>query len=62
MKVGDKAYTDKKEAGAALVEMCKEMKTVNVPATVGNMPGLKWRCLLFVQPQICDELKRAVKP
>ncbi|RKJ63613.1 DUF3849 domain-containing protein [Roseburia sp. 1XD42-69] len=41
MKVGDKAYTDKKEAGAALVEMCKEMKTVNVPATVGEYSGFK---------------------
>ena len=47
MKVGDKAYTDKKEAGAALVEMCKETKTVNVPATVGNTPGLRWRCPLI---------------
>ncbi len=48
MKVGDKDYTDKKEAGAALVEMCKEMKTVNVPATVGEyMPGLRWRCPLI---------------
>ena len=41
MKVGDKAYTDKKEAGAALVEMCKETKTVNVPATVGEYAGFK---------------------
>ena len=41
MKVGDKFYTDKKEAGAALVEMCKEMKTVNVPATVGEYAGFK---------------------
>ena len=41
MKVGDKVYTDKKEAGTALVEMCKEMKTVNVPATVGEYAGFK---------------------
>ena len=41
MKVGDKAYTDKKEAGTALMEMCKEMKTVNVPATVGEYAGFK---------------------
>ena len=41
MKVGDKVYTDKKEAGAALVEMCKAMKTVNVPATVGEYAGFK---------------------
>ena len=41
MKVGDKSYTDKKEAGTALVEMCKEMKSVNVPATVGEYAGFK---------------------
>ncbi len=41
MKVGDKPYTDKKEAGTALVEMCKEMKTVNVPAAVGEYAGFK---------------------
>ena len=41
MKIGDKAYTDKKEAGTALIEMCKEMKTVNVPATVGEYAGFK---------------------
>ena len=41
MKVGDKPYTDKKEAGTALVEMCKEMKTVSVPATVGEYAGFK---------------------
>ena len=41
MKVGDKPYTDRKEAGTALVEMCKEMKNVNVPATVGEYAGFK---------------------
>ena len=41
MKVGDKPYTDKKEAGTALVEMCREMKTVNVPATVGEYAGFQ---------------------
>ncbi len=41
IKVGDKIYTDKKEAGTALIEMCKEMKTVNVPATVGEYAGFK---------------------
>ena len=41
MKVGDKVYTDKKEAGIALVEMCKEIKTASVPATVGEYAGFK---------------------
>jgi len=41
MKVGDKIYTDKKEAGTAIVEMCKEMKAVNVPATIGEYAGFQ---------------------
>ena len=41
MKVGDKLYTDKKEAGTALVEMCKEMKSVNAPTVIGEYAGFK---------------------
>ena len=41
MKVGDKLYTDKKEAGTALVEMCKEMKSVNAPMVIGEYAGFK---------------------
>ena len=41
MKVGDKLYTDKKEVGTALVEMCKEIKTVNAPAVIGEYAGFK---------------------
>ena len=41
MKVGDKLYMDKKEAGTALVEMCKEIKTVNAPAVIGEYAGFK---------------------
>ena len=41
MKVGDTLYTDKKEAGTALVEMCKEIKTVNAPAVIGEYAGFK---------------------
>lgn len=41
MKVEDKLYTDKKEAGTALVEMCKEIKTVNAPAVIGEYAGFK---------------------
>ena len=41
MKVGDKLYTDKKEAGTALVEMCKEIKSVNAPAVIGEYAGFK---------------------
>jgi uncharacterized membrane-anchored protein YhcB (DUF1043 family) len=41
MKVGSKTYTDKKEAGTALVEMCKEMKSVNAPTVIGEYAGFK---------------------
>lgn len=41
MKVGDKLFTDKKEAGTALVEMCKEIETVNAPAVIGEYAGFK---------------------
>lgn len=41
MKVGDKLYTDKKEAGTALVEMCKEIKTFNALAVIGEYAGFK---------------------
>ena len=41
MKVGNKVYTDKKEAGTALVEMCKEMKSVNTPTVMGEYAGFK---------------------
>ena len=33
MKEGDKLYTDKKEAGTALVEMCKEIKNSQCPCS-----------------------------
>ncbi len=41
MEIGGRFYTDRKEAGVALVEMCKEMKTVNEPATIGKYAGFK---------------------
>lgn len=41
MKVGNKVYTDKKEAGTALVQMCKEMESVNTPTVIGEYAGFK---------------------
>ena len=31
----------KKEAGTAIVEMCKEMKSVNTPTVIGEYAGFK---------------------
>ena len=41
MRVGNKVYTDKKEAGTALVEMCKEIKSVNAPVVIEEYAGFK---------------------
>ncbi len=44
MKVGDKLYTDKKEAGTALVEMCKGNKNSQCPLrSLANMQVLRWQ-------------------
>jgi len=41
MKVGDKLYRDKKEAGTAIVEVCKEMKSMDAPTVIGEYAGFK---------------------
>ena len=39
--IGGKAYTDKKEAGTAIIAMCKEIKGINASADVGEYLGFK---------------------
>ena len=41
MQVGGKPYTDKKEAGTAIMAMCKEIKGINASADVGEYLGFK---------------------
>ena len=41
MQVGGKPYTDKKEAGTAIIAMCKESKGINASADVGEYLGFK---------------------
>ena len=41
MQVGGKPYTDKKEAGTAVIAMCKEIKGINASADVGEYLGFK---------------------
>jgi uncharacterized membrane-anchored protein YhcB (DUF1043 family) len=41
MTVGNKIYTDRKEAGAAIISMCKEIKGINASADVGEYLGFK---------------------
>ena len=41
MQVGGKPYTEKKEAGTAIIAMCKEIKGINASADVGEYLGFK---------------------
>lgn len=41
MKVGDKVYSDKKEAGTAIIEMCKAVQSANTAATIGEYAGFR---------------------
>ena len=41
MQVGGKPYIDKKEAGTAIIAMCKEIKGINASADVGEYLGFK---------------------
>jgi hypothetical protein len=41
MTVAGKTYEDRKEAGEAIIGMCKEMKNANVPVGIGEYLGMK---------------------
>ena len=41
MKVGDKVYSDKKEAGTAIIEMCKAVQSANTASTIGEYGGFR---------------------
>ena len=41
MKLGDRIYTDKKEAGTALISFCRQVKTPNVATPIGEYLGFK---------------------
>ena len=41
MKVGDKVYSDKKEAGTAIIEICKAVQSANTAATIGEYGGFR---------------------
>lgn len=41
MQIGNRVYTDKKEAGAALLEMCKNVKSHTEPVTIGVYQGFQ---------------------
>ena len=41
MKLGERIYTDKKEAGTALISFCRQVKTPNVATPIGEYLGFK---------------------
>ena len=41
MKIGNRVFTDKKEAGAALIDMCRSAKQPNMAVTIGEFQGFK---------------------
>ena len=41
MKIGNRVYTEKKEAGAALIDMCRSAKQQNMAVTIGEYQGFK---------------------
>ena len=41
MKIGNRTYTDKKEAGAALIDMCRSAKQPNMSVAIGEFQGFK---------------------
>ena len=41
MKIGNRVFTDKKEAGAALIDMCQSAKQPNMAVTIGEFQGFK---------------------
>ena len=41
IRIGNTTYTERKEAGIALIEMCRGMKHANVPMVVGEYHGFK---------------------
>nr|WP_328284194.1 SNF2-related protein [Faecalicatena contorta] len=41
MKLGERMYTDKKEAGTALIAFCKQVKSPNIATPIGEYLGFK---------------------
>lgn len=43
MKIGNRVFTDKKEAGAALIDMCRSAKQPNMAVTIGEFQGFQMK-------------------
>ena len=52
MQIGDHVYTEKKEAGQAIIEACKAMKSRSL-CRLEPIAGCLWSCLFLCLPGIC---------
>ena len=43
MKIGNRVFTDKKEAGAALIDMCRSAKQPNMAVAIGEFQGFQMK-------------------
>ena len=57
MQVGGKSYTDKKEAGTAIIAMCKEIKGINASADVGEYLGFKLNAVSYTHLTLPTKLE-----
>ena len=71
MKVGDKTYVDRKEAGTAIIAMCREIHGINNTVDIGEYLGFKMqatfdafnnRFLLNVKGSIGHEIEVGTDP
>ena len=61
IKIGNRVYTDKKEAGTALIEMCRKVKQPNVAVIIGEYQGFKMRfCYDIFSAGITVNLKGSI--
>lgn len=58
MRVGDRQYTDKKEAGTAIIEMCRGVRTYGASLPIGEYAGFKMEVSFdFLNGQFVMNLK-----
>lgn len=71
MKIGDRVYMDKKEAGMALIEMCRSAKQPHVAVVIGEYQGFQMsvcfdsffsKYIVNLKGQISHEVEIGVDP
>ena len=63
MEISGKVFTEKKEAGAALLAVCKDIKSVDAAMDIGSYQGFNMRIQFDSwSKEFIDVYKRQVKP